>query len=854
MFRTSASPSVPAPLQGLRSLLPDHNAKANAFWMLTVVAGMAALGWSIHRVMGFDTAAQVQIVIGVLIAALAGFFPLRMPGNKVVFFAGETFVFSLLLLHGAPAAVIAASLEALVLALRTNKLRSNYLFTLALNGVAMIAASSMYHLAIGALGPGHDINISVLAAITGSTAILFVALTVFLVVVLLTLRDKSIVKCMSYLRSSSWVVVNYVGAALVATILYKIYRTSGNPLIFAAGPALLMLLSTLHFYFGFLRSALDAQRAQAEATRREAELAKQNAIEIARSEQRFESTFTNASIGMALVTIDGMVAKANGAFDAIFANVPGNGDSPEAPTIQFNVADCIDVQHRQTFLQCLRDAQREGASSVPMEVRCWLADGRTVDVSLQCSPFSGAYAQWPCAVLQVNDLSLQKVTEASIAHMTLYDSLTGLANRLRLRQLLDDGVARVLQNSDMAFALIVLSCDRLRKIHDGMGQSFSDRFLVEFARRITDVVRPTDMVARVGTNEFAVWVELNDGPTQASEMAQRLMESARQPFLIDGLNVSTTVSVGLVSTDNDHLSCEALMRDADIALHHAKTLGQDRVVPFEPKQRERSTKRFVIESELKTALAHNRLSVAYQPLYDIVTNTIIGFEALARWFHPTLGPISPAEFIPVAEETGIVVDITAFVLREATQQLARWQRMNEAFASLQMHVNISGLDLAKGDLDQRVHKALTSARIQPHHLVLEITESILMETVDGGFAMAERLRGLGVELAIDDFGTGFSSLSNLARLPISSIKIDASFVRELAAGTPQEAIVKSVIALAKSINKAVIAEGIETVTQRDLLVALGCRGGQGYLMARPMPPEAVHSMLEEMDAHAAATV
>ncbi len=845
MYNAPATRPANQTFQGLRGLLPQYNAKANTFWVLTVLAGMAALGWSIHQVMGMDTRAQVQIVLGVSIAALAGFFPLRMPGNKVVFFAGETFIFSLLLLHGAPAAIIAASAEAIVLSLRITKQPSNHPFSSAINAGAMYLASLSHEEIVRVLSHDQAIGIGAMAVVTASTAIVFMGTTVLMIVFMLSLRGNNVVKCMQYVRSSVWVMVNCAGAALVATALFQVYRITGNALIFAAGPALLMLLSTIHFYVGSVRVAIEAQRATAEAARREAEFSQQNALEMARSEQRFEATFTHATIGMALVTIDGVVVKANQAFDALFSTANGAVAETSATTVQLNVAECVESQHRQTFLDRMRDAQRYGQTSLPMEVRCTLGDGRAFDVSVYSSVFSGSHAQWPCVVLQVQDISLQKVTQASIEHLSQYDSLTGLANRKLLRSLLDANAARAADAQGHHFALIALSCDRFKKFHDGMGPSFSDRYLVAFSRRITQEVRPTDVVARVGTDEFAVLVELNDGPTHAGDMARRLLESARLPLRIDGLEISSTVSVGWVASDDDHRTSEALMRDADIALHHARASGQDRVVAFEPAMRERTNKRFVIESELKSALAHDRLTLHYQPLYDIGTHTIIGFEALARWFHPTLGFISPAEFIPVAEETGVVVDLTAFVLREATQQLARWQRMDDAFAELQMHVNLSGLDLAQGDLDRRVLHALTSARIQPHHLVLEITESILMESVDGGFAMAERLRGLGVELAIDDFGTGFSSLSNLARLPISSIKIDASFVRELAPSTPQEAIVKSVIALARSINKSVIAEGIETAAQRDLLVAMGCRGGQGYLMARPMPRDAVTSLLGE---------
>jgi EAL domain-containing protein (putative c-di-GMP-specific phosphodiesterase class I) len=247
--------------------------------------------------------------------------------------------------------------------------------------------------------------------------------------------------------------------------------------------------------------------------------------------------------------------------------------------------------------------------------------------------------------------------------------------------------------------------------------------------------------------------------------------------------------------------------------------------------------------ELRQAVAQGQITVAYQPLIDLRDDRLLGFEALARWVHPNLGAVSPAEFIPLAESLGVISAITDHVLQQATMRLAQWQRLGPTFARLQMHVNIASDDLQRGDVVARVQGALKQARLDPKHLVLELTETILLDRIDGGRMQLKQLRALGVGLAIDDFGTGYSSLATLANVPATSVKIDASFVRDLQPGSPQEGIVRSLVVLASSITKNVIAEGIETLSQKHLLLGLGCHYGQGFLMSRPMTPDAVVSLL-----------
>ncbi len=833
MLQSAATKTAGLPPKGwLLSLLPNYQFMATFFWLVVVFAGLAALAWSVAHVVALGPLAIVHVVIGMGFAALAGVFPLRLPRSNVGFFAGETFIFALLLLYGAPAAALAAGAEALVLSLRTATRRPNHPLNAATSGLSMLLSGLLFEaLVVQGVLPEQARTEYPYLAMTIS-AVTFAASTLTLHAIFVALRENSLSKSKRFAAAFGQVTLTCVGSAVGATLLFQLYRTTGEALFFAAAPMLLTLLSTIHYYVRHTAAEREAQRALQDAQARQHAVASTHAQDLARSEQRFHSAFSHASTGMALVTLDGIVLKSNPAFDALLG---AQANQVSGITLPYR----FDPQSRDELKRHLQLAHRSTNADHEIEAQCTKLDGTVIVASVRCTAFSSTTAKTPCVLVHAQDITSQKVAQDSLEHVALYDPLTGLANRKRMRQLLDEAVQTVLDEPRTSFTFLVLDCDRFKHINDSMSHAVGDRFLAEFSQRLVQTVRPNDVVARLGGDEFAVLTMSSDAPLATQDMAERILNMAREPFELNGVPLTTTVSIGVVSSGADHQSSETLMRDADVALHRAKALGKDRFALFEPKFRELTTKRFLIESELKRGLASDGLCVAYQPLYDIGQQTLIGFEALARWFHPTMGFVSPAEFIPVAEECGAITDITDFVLRSASTMLAQWQLVDPAFANLQMHVNISGQDLAKGDLDRRVQRTLKHANIKAEHLVLELTETILMSSIDGGFEMAERLRALGIELAIDDFGTGYSSLSNLARLPISCIKIDASFVRGLAPGSPEEGIVKSVLALAQSINKSVVAEGIETQAQRDQLIALGCKGGQGYLMAKPMLIEAM---------------
>jgi diguanylate cyclase (GGDEF)-like protein len=389
-----------------------------------------------------------------------------------------------------------------------------------------------------------------------------------------------------------------------------------------------------------------------------------------------------------------------------------------------------------------------------------------------------------------------------------------------------------------------IDCDRFKHINDSMGHSVGDEFLICVAQRVQARVRPKDVVARLGGDEFAILLVDIDSHDAVVALADRLLVALREPLMVGDVPISSSVSIGVTFSSFGYRSREDVLRDADVAMYRAKAQGKDRFVLFDEGMRQQTAHRIRVEADLRQAVADGALSVAFQPLFAIRTGELTGFEALCRWNHPELGPVSPGVFIPMAEEIGVITDITHFVLAQATKRLAQWQSMHPSFRRLQMHVNVSGPDIAHSEFVRRIMRSLSTAHIRPEHLVIELTENILMENISGSLQVLDELRSMGVELAIDDFGTGYSSLSSLSRLPITSLKIDASFVRELKAGTKHAEIVRAVVSLGATLGKSVIAEGIETDSQMALLDTIGCEGGQGFLLSRPLSPDDVCSLLQ----------
>ncbi|HEX4508691.1 MAG TPA: EAL domain-containing protein [Burkholderiaceae bacterium] len=439
-----------------------------------------------------------------------------------------------------------------------------------------------------------------------------------------------------------------------------------------------------------------------------------------------------------------------------------------------------------------------------------------------------------------------EISELKLQHIAFHDSLTGLPNRHRFRDQLLQALDLARAEPQRQFSLMFLDFDRFKLINDSLGHAVGDEFLVAVAHRIQEVLRPHDIVARLGGDEFAILAEDPDCERDAVTLADRLLEGLRQPFQIAGNDIVSSASIGITFSTMNYATPSDMLRDADTAMYKAKTNGKGRYALFDSALHTEVAHRLRLEGELRRALACGQLSVAYQPLFELISGRITGFEALARWNHPELGTINPVTFISVAEDAGLVSLLTDFMLATACAQLRQWQGRDERFAELNMHVNLSGIDIAHPGLVPRVSTAIQVAGLEARHLTLELTENILMERLEAALPALAELRRLGVGLSIDDFGTGYTSLRHLSSLPVTSLKIDRAFVAEMNSGANEAAVVRAIVLLGNSLGKTIIAEGIEAPEQTSQLIDLGCRVGQGFHLSRPLPAERVGALLDDM--------
>ncbi len=429
-----------------------------------------------------------------------------------------------------------------------------------------------------------------------------------------------------------------------------------------------------------------------------------------------------------------------------------------------------------------------------------------------------------------------------LARQAFRDSLTSLANRALFMDRLGHALVRTERRADYV-AVLFLDLDRFKVVNDSLGHGVGDHLLIEVGQRLKACVRPEDTVARLGGDEFGIMLEGLTGVTGATYVAERITEQFEQPFVVDGREVFITGSIGIALSPSPQTQPEQLLRYADLAMYQAKHRGEARYAVHDGTTNAPALERLDLEMDLRGAMPRNEFTLHYQPLIDLDTNRIVGLEALIRWAHPRRGLLLPADFITLTEETGLIVPIGQWVLGEACRQLREWERLAPADAPLAMSVNLSAKQVHQATMLSEVKDILRASGLSPDRLVLEITESALMDDERSTLDRLTALRGVGVRLALDDFGTGYSALNRLKRVPADVLKIDQSFVGGIDDRPEDTEIVRAVIAVAKSLRLRVVAEGIETERQATRLRAMGCDYGQGFFFARPLPPEHIPALL-----------
>jgi diguanylate cyclase (GGDEF)-like protein/PAS domain S-box-containing protein len=431
----------------------------------------------------------------------------------------------------------------------------------------------------------------------------------------------------------------------------------------------------------------------------------------------------------------------------------------------------------------------------------------------------------------MRDVTERKCAEERIHQLAHYDKLTGLPNRALFSQLLEQALAEA-KYSKKQVAVLFIDLDRFKLINDSLSHDSGDAVLKQVARRLTEAQLKRNTIARFGGDEFVVLMRDCEIPTDAAEAAQRMLTAIAQPLLLEGQEYHLTASIGISAYPSDGENAQTILKNADIAMYRAKEHGKNNYQFYSAQMNLHSFERLVLERFLRHALEQDEFRVYYQPKIDLVSGCVTGMEALLRWVHPAMGMISPVKFIPLAEETGLIVPIGAWVLKAACEQNKRWA--DQGLPPLRVAVNLSARQFAQDDLHATILNVLEETGLPPELLELEITESVTMDNPEHAAALLRKLKALGIRLAIDDFGTGYSSLSYLKRFPIDNVKIDRSFIKDIPHDEDDVAITQAVIAMAHSLNLKVIAEGVESEEHVNFLREHGCEQAQGYLFGAPM--------------------
>lgn len=432
-------------------------------------------------------------------------------------------------------------------------------------------------------------------------------------------------------------------------------------------------------------------------------------------------------------------------------------------------------------------------------------------------------------------LAEREAREQRLRHDSQHDPLTGLANRAVFLKRLADASLRVRRGQDAVFAVVFLDLDDFKLVNDSMGHQVGDAVLVEVARRLETCIRGGDLVARLGGDEFAILLERVADVRETAIVAERVQEAVRAPMLVGGYEWTTTASMGVALSNGAHELPEVLLRSADMAMYRAKHQGRGRFELFDRALHAQALTRLQLETDLRHAVERNEFELHYQPIVSLETGTITGVETLVRWRHPERGLVLPATFIPVAEETGLIVQLGRRVLQNAIAELAAWERLPGATGGLTLAVNLSAREFAQVDLVRVIADALTASALPASRLHLEITESTIFGQQTTALDTVSELKALGVRIHIDDFGTGYSSLTYLQRLPIDGIKIDRSFVRAIEVEARSRHVVQSLVSLASGIGLGIVAEGVGSAGQVELLRGMECPLGQGFHFGKPAP-------------------
>ena len=806
---------------------------AKPYMWLVIGLGIVACAFTLIRLHPTELGWRFAL-ISVLTLGFGSRVVVQIPRVKGQISVSDTFIFLVLLLFGGEAAILMAAADGFFSSRRVALKRLTVAFNSAVYVCSTFLTVLALRLAFGDIRAlMHGDQSEYIAAVCLVALVQYIANS-GLVAVGVALKAGQPLWQM-WRQNFLWTSLTYFAGASAAGVIAKLIEAFGLYAFFAAAPIVVVVYFT---YCTYLKNV--------ESSTKQAELARQHALEVQQhmealreSEERFRSAFDYATIGMGVVSLDGRWLQVNRSLCEIIGYA-----GPEL--LASNIKE---ITHREDLVALDEQIQRlaEGTiSSHQTEVRYSHKQGKEVWAHLGMSLVRDGQANPRHLIFQIQDITDRKRAEEQLLHDAFHDALTGLPNRALFMDHVKMAIQRSRRNGERLFAALFLDLDRFKIINDSLGHMVGDQLLVGIAHRLEACLRPGDTVARLGGDEFTILLEDLAEEEDAIDVARRVQEAVSQPFNIGGHEVFTTVSIGIALSATGYERAEDLLRDADTAMYRAKMLGKKRHVVFDRGMHDRAMEMLQLETDLRRAISRKEFFLHYQPIVSLETGQVCSFEALVRWRHPERGLVMPSEFVPVAEETGLILPLGQWVLSEACRQMREWQKFFRVDESVTVSVNLSGRQFSQADLIEQISAALREAGLRPGCLKLEITESMVAENMDTAIQMLTQLRDLGVGLSIDDFGTGYSSLSYLHRFPIDTLKIDRSFVTQMTDNTENAEIVRTIVTLARSLDMNVVAEGVETREQLGRLRELKCAYAQGYLFSKPVAAgQAIELLLKD---------
>ena len=776
------------------------------------------------------------VLLCVFTIAIGSRITVQIPRFKSYVSVSDTFIFLVLILYGGEFAVVLAALEAGASAWRF----CNRKLTVFFNAATMAISTSAVVLVLDSLRfvfdqpyvYGHTDDLQ-----TFIISLSLVALTQFLFNTTLAavqgaLRDK-IPLWETWKTKYIWTFLSYFIGAASAGMMVQISHIWGFGIILATFPVIFFIYLTYRMYLKNVEISIQ----QAEQAEEYAKTMEAQSEALRESEERFRSAFDYAPIGIGLVSPTGNWLKVNHALIEILGYT-------EAEFLSMDFQSIMQEDDLGLTLVKIHELLTGKIANCQMEQRYVHKTGDTVWTLWSVSAASDAQSTQPNLIFQIQDITEKKSAQETLEHEATHDALTGLPNRPFFMNRLSVALDRVRQIDGYKVSVLFIDLDRFKFVNDSLGHLVGDDLLKEIATRLRECMRPSDIVARLGGDEFTILVEGKYDLVEVTRIAERIQHRFGIAFDLRGHEVYSSASIGILHASLQHLTPEDIMRDADTAMYQAKRAGKARHEIFDEKMHSAAKETLRLETDLRRAVEREEITVFYQPIYDLKTGEIESVESLARWEHPDIGFISPSKFIPLAEEIGLIDRLCEQVLRRACREIGSLQNRRANERKFAVSVNLSCRQFSQNSLVQNIHAILVETGFSPNNLKLEITESVFFEHQDRAIVMLNQLRDSGIEINIDDFGTGYSNLGYLKKLPIRVLKIDRSFVSMIDSEGNNDEIVRAIITLARNLGLTVIAEGIETAKQLEVLKQLECEGGQGFLFAAPMRFDELRAFLE----------